>query len=104
MGFPGTWMTESESVVYRVVKHGGETTHVLTILNQTQLERMIERIWDPGEFLSDYGVRSLSKAHEREWFEFDGRSVGYEPAEAMSKIKGGNSNWRGTISIPTNCL
>jgi hypothetical protein len=87
--------------VVHTVEHGGETTHVLTILNQTQLERMLKRVWDAGEFLSDYGVRSLSKAHEREKFEFDGRSVGYEPAEAVSKIKGGNSNWRGPIWFPT---
>jgi hypothetical protein len=43
----------------------------------------------------------LSKAHEKESFVFDGRSVGYEPAEAISKIKGGNSNWRGPIWFPS---
>ena len=90
--------------VVHTVSHGGETTHVLTILNQSQIERMISRIWDEGEFLSDYGIRSLSKAHEQEQFEFDGRTVGYEPAEAVSKLKGGNSNWRGPIWFPTNFL
>ena len=55
----------------------------------------------PAEFLSDYGIRSLSKAHEAHPFEFDGRAVHYEPAEAVSKIKGGNSNWRGPIWFPT---
>jgi hypothetical protein len=90
--------------VVHTVSHGGETTHVLTILNQTQIERMIKRIWDEDEFLSDYGIRSLSKAHEREKFEFDGRTVGYEPAEAVSKLKGGNSNWRGPIWFPTSFL
>jgi hypothetical protein len=90
--------------VVHTVKHGGDTTHVLTILDQTQIERMIDRIWDKGEFLSDYGIRSLSKAHEREPFEFDGRTVCYEPAEAVSKLKGGNSNWRGPIWFPTTFL
>ena len=41
------------------------------------------------ELLSDYGLRSLSKAHEKNQFEFSGRTVGYEAAEAVSKIKGG---------------
>ena len=48
--------------------------------------------------------RSLSKAHEAAPFAFDGRIVGYEPAEAVSKIKGGNSNWRGPIWFPTSFL
>ena len=44
---------------------------------------------DPAEFLSDYGIRSLSKAHEAQPFVFDGRSVGYEPAEAVAQAQGG---------------
>ena len=74
---------------------------MLTIVDQDQLQRLLDRVCDPGEFLSDYGIRSLSKAHEAQPFEFDGRAVGYEPAEAVSKIKGGNSNWRGPIWFPT---
>ncbi len=79
-------------------------THALTILNQEQIRRITRRIMDPAEFLSDYGVRSLSKAHERHPFVFDGQSVGYEPAEAIQKIKGGNSNWRGPLWFPTSFL
>jgi hypothetical protein len=90
--------------VVHTVERDGEQTHVLTIVNQEQLVRLLTRVWDPGEFLSDYGIRSLSKFHETNPFEFDGRSVGYEPAEALSKIKGGNSNWRGPIWMPTNFL
>ncbi len=73
-------------------------------MNQTQLLRMLARMWEETEFLAPYGTRSLSKAHENEKFEFDGRSVGYEPGEAVSKIKGGNSNWRGPIWFPTSFL
>ncbi len=79
-------------------------THALTIVNPQQLIRILGRAWDDEEFLSPYGSRSLSKFHEKHPFEFDGSSVGYEPAEARSKIKGGNSNWRGPIWFPTNFL
>jgi len=87
--------------VVHTVEHDGKMTHVLTIVNERQLIRLMQRLWDPGEFLSAYGIRSLSKAHEAHPFEFDGTAVGYEPAEALSKIKGGNSNWRGPIWFPT---
>jgi hypothetical protein len=86
------------------VERDGEVTHVLTILNQKQLRRLTQRLRDPREFLSDYGIRSLSKAHEADPFVFDGRRVGYEPAESLTRIKGGNSNWRGPIWLPTNFL
>ena len=87
--------------VVHTVERNGEVTHVLTILNQEQLLRLTGEIWDPCEFLSDYGIRSLSKAHEKQPFEFDRRVVGYEPAESAVRIKGGNSNWRGPIWFPT---
>jgi hypothetical protein len=87
--------------VLHTVQHGGETTHVLTIVNEAQLIRLLRRVLDAGEFLSPYGLRSLSKFHEQHPFQVDGLSVGYEPAEALAKIKGGNSNWRGPIWFPT---
>jgi hypothetical protein len=90
--------------VIHTIDRGGERTHVLTIVNKEQITRLLTRVWDPAEFLSDYGIRSLSKFHEQHPFEFDGKSVGYEPAEAVAKIKGGNSNWRGPIWLPTNFL
>jgi hypothetical protein len=90
--------------VVHTVHRDGQCTHVLTILDQEQLCRITARIWDPGEFLSDYGVRSLSKAHETQPFVFDSREVRYEPAESVYRIKGGNSNWRGPIWFPTTFL
>jgi hypothetical protein len=89
-----------ENVVHTIVRDG-KTTHLLTIMDEGQLGRMVERMWDPAEFLSRYGIRSLSKAHETQPFMLDGRTIRYEPAEAVSKIKGGNSNWRGPIWMPT---
>jgi len=86
------------------VERGGEVTHVLTILNQGQLRRLTQRLRDPAEFLSDYGIRSLSLAHRDHPFVLDGNCVGYEPAESALRIKGGNSNWRGPIWFPTGFL
>ena len=62
------------------------------------------RLLDPAEFLSDYGIRSLSKYHERHPFVFGQSEVRYDPAESYNKIKGGNSNWRGPIWFPTTFL
>jgi hypothetical protein len=86
------------------VERDGEITHVLTILNQHQLRRITQLLRDPNEFLSEFGPRSLSRAHRDNPFVLDGRCVGYEPAESAEKLKGGNSNWRGPIWFPTGFL
>ncbi|MBI3822750.1 MAG: glucosidase [Planctomycetes bacterium] len=86
------------------VDHDGERSYALTIVNREQLVRLLGRVWDPAEFLSDFGIRSLSKFHADHPYDYDGNLVGYEPAEAISKIKGGNSNWRGPIWLPINYL
>ncbi|MBV9146708.1 MAG: glucosidase [Acidobacteria bacterium] len=78
--------------------------HVLSIIDERQLRGLLERLWDEGEFLSQYGFRSLSKVHERLPFRFGTQEVRYEPAEADAKIKGGNSNWRGPLWFPTSYL
>jgi len=79
-------------------------THILTIVNEHQLKRILERMWDEGEFMSDYGLRSLSKHHEEHPFALGEHTVGYEAGEAVCKLKGGNSNWRGPIWFPTSFL
>src|SRR5205085_2179577 len=81
------WRKDLAQEVIHQVQHPGRTTHVLTIVNQAQIRRLFNRLWDAAEFLSPYGIRSLSKAHEAHPFVLDGRAVGYEPAEAVSKIK-----------------
>jgi mannosylglycerate hydrolase MGH1-like protein len=83
---------------------GLEVRHVLSIVDTQQLSRLLQRLWDPDEFLSVAGIRSLSKYHEALPFTFAGRTVAYEPAEAIEKIKGGNSNWRGPVWFPTSFL
>jgi hypothetical protein len=61
-------------------------------------------VFDPDEFLSPFGMRSLSKVHRDAPFRFGGREVRFEAAEAESKIKGGNSNWRGPVWFPVGFL
>ncbi|MGD8514292.1 MAG: glucosidase [Granulosicoccaceae bacterium] len=102
------WFVENrQDVVQHVcnrVNVNDNDTHVLTIVNREQLERILQRMCDPDEFLSDYGLRSLSKVHENMPFVFGDTMAGYEPAEAVCKLKGGNSNWRGPIWFPTSFL
>jgi hypothetical protein len=81
-----------------------EQKYVLTILNEDQLRRLLDRLLSPDEFLSDFGIRSLSKYHRQHPFRFGSSEVSYDPAESENKIKGGNSNWRGPIWFPTTYL
>ncbi|MBI2801535.1 MAG: glucosidase [Gammaproteobacteria bacterium] len=90
--------------VNRIKREGQVETLALTIVDRTQLERMLARLCDPEEFLSDYGLRSLSKTHLAQPFTLGHNQVMYEPGEADCKIKGGNSNWRGPIWFPTAFL
>jgi len=86
------------------VRENGEYTHVLAVVDQNQLQHLLSRIVDPAEFLSPHGVRSMSKFHQAHPFIFGDKAVGYEPAEAVVKLKGGNSNWRGPVWFPTSFL
>ncbi|MFT5634267.1 MAG: hypothetical protein ACI9SQ_001997 [Rubritalea sp.] len=85
---------------------GGLT--LLSVASEDQLRRTLERMLDPDEFLSTFGIRSLSKAHEKEPFVFTyggvTNEVSYTPAESETDMFGGNSNWRGPIWFPTNYL
>jgi Glycosyl hydrolase family 63 C-terminal domain len=86
----------------------GGTRLLLSIANRQKLERIYRYVMDENEFLSPYGVRALSKFHDKHPFilDIDGRShsVDYEPAESTSDLFGGNSNWRGPIWFPLNFL
>jgi hypothetical protein len=78
--------------------------YVLSIVDAGQFARVLQYLWDPQEFLSPHGIRSLSKYHEQHPFCFRGACVGYEPGESTERIKGGNSNWRGPLWFPTTYL
>jgi len=83
---------------------GGARAHILSIVDRDQFTRILEKLKSPDEFLSDYGIRSLSKYHRDHPFSFGHGRVRYEPAEELVKLKGGNSNWRGPIWFPTSYL
>src|SRR5262249_27237350 len=85
-------------------QRNGKKVHILALINEAQLRRLLARIWDPEEFRSPYGLRSLSKYHHDYPFVFAGSAVRYEPAESTVKIKGGNANWRGPIWFPTTFM
>jgi hypothetical protein len=87
-----------------VIERNGRRQLVLKLLSDSQLRQVLSRIADPSEFHSPFGLRSLSKYHQEHPFEFNNARVGYEPAEAVSRIKGGNSNWRGPVWFPTSYL
>jgi hypothetical protein len=69
---------------------------------------LLRRMLDETEFLSDYGVRALSKVHEHQPYRFQAagatHEVPYWPAESRNGLFGGNSNWRGPIWMPVNYL
>ncbi|MGO9892898.1 MAG: MGH1-like glycoside hydrolase domain-containing protein [Bryobacteraceae bacterium] len=81
---------------------------LLAIVNPDQLRRILSRMLDENEFLSPYGIRSLSRAHCDHPYALNtgGKvySVNYEPAESRCGLFGGNSNWRGPVWFPLNYL
>ena len=87
----------------------GEKDRMLgAILNEEKLRRVLARMLDEQEFLSAYGIRSISRYHERHPYVFHAGNqeyrVSYLPAESDSGMFGGNSNWRGPIWMPVNGL
>jgi len=81
---------------------------LLSLLRGHRMKELLRRMLDEDEFLSDYGVRAVSRAH-RDWpyeLHLDGHTLGvrYQPGESDSGAFGGNSNWRGPIWFPVNYL
>ncbi|MEI8251341.1 MAG: glucosidase [Synechococcus sp. ELA057] len=85
---------------------GYANRQMMSALDETNLRRVLAIMLDPDEFLSDHGIRSISKRHERDPYRFVHNQqeyvVQYLPAESDSGLFGGNSNWRGPIWMPVN--
>ena len=81
---------------------------LLSLLRGHRMKKLLRRMLDESEFLSDYGVRALSRAHLAEPYVFKvdhtEMTVRYAPGESESRQFGGNSNWRGPIWFPMNFL
>jgi hypothetical protein len=81
---------------------------IFGLVNEQRLRRILTRMLDENEFLSAYGIRSLSRYHAEHPYVFAAAGqeykVGYLPAESDSGMFGGNSNWRGPIWMPVNAL
>ncbi len=89
-------------------KPGIAGRHLAAILDETRLRRVLAKMLDENEFLSRFGIRSLSRYHADHPYVVDAGGqkygVSYVPAESDSGMFGGNSNWRGPIWMPVNAL
>ena len=87
---------------------GLESRRLLAMIDGDRLRRMLHFMLDESEFLSDYGVRAVSKYHKDHPLvvQLNGREfrVDYEPGESTTGLFGGNSNWRGPVWFPLNFL
>jgi hypothetical protein len=87
---------------------GSGERRLLSLLRGHRMKLLLQRMLDETEFLSDYGVRALSRYHHDHPYVFHWNGsdmrVDYEPGESTSGVFGGNSNWRGPIWFPMNYL
>ncbi len=107
-----SWILKNKPELANLVSHweveGQGGKHLMSILRKTRLKRVLARMVDEMEFLSDYGIRSMSKVYQENPYVFNAEGkdfvVQYTPAESDSRMFGGNSNWRGPIWFPINFL
>ncbi len=90
------------------ISGGDGTHHMMAVVGHHRLERMLERILDPEQFLSPHGIRSISRAHLDHPYVYrvgdQEYAVAYTPAESANRMFGGNSNWRGPVWMPMNFM
>ncbi len=95
-------------LVSRWQEPGMGERQLLSLLRGHRMKCLLRRMLDETEFLGDFGVRALSKVHERNPYRLDcggkDHEVTYWPAESHNDLFGGNSNWRGPIWMPVNFL
>ncbi len=106
------WVLENRpelaALVSRWQEPGRGERRLLSLLRGHRMKRLLKRMLDPKEFLSDYGIRALSRYHLENpyvfWAGGQAHRVQYLPGESDSGLFGGNSNWRGPIWFPVNYL
>jgi Glycosyl hydrolase family 63 C-terminal domain len=106
------WFLKYRPDLAALVSHWDEPgrgkRRLLSLLRGHRMKHLLKRMLDEGEFLSDFGVRALSRHHAAEPYVLhvngDALTVRYQPAESDSGLFGGNSNWRGPIWFPINYL
>ncbi len=105
------WFLENQKDLSRYVRHeekGDNGRWLFGLTPETRLRRILTRLLDENEFLSPYGIRSLSKAHADHPFilHVNGEEyrLDYVPGESCGEMFGGNSNWRGPVWFPMNRL
>lgn len=95
-------------IISDIDKKNPDGNYLFAIMIGDRLGHLLKRLLDEAEFLSDFGIRSLSKYYEENPFVFEYKEneyrVQYEPGESTSDMFGGNSNWRGPIWLPLNYL
>ncbi len=95
------------SLISNIEKTNTQGNYLFSIMRGFRLEHLLKRLLDEDEFLSDYGIRSLSKYHKENPFVFEHHGhhrIQYESGESRSGMFGGNSNWRGPIWMPLNYM
>tara|TARA_R110000796_G_scaffold88850_5_gene191941 strand:- start:2171 stop:4801 length:2631 start_codon:yes stop_codon:yes gene_type:complete len=95
------------SLISNIEETNSEGNYLFSIMRGFRLGHLLKRLLDEEEFLSDYGIRSLSKYHEKHPFVFEHyghHQIQYESGESRSNMFGGNSNWRGPIWMPLNYM
>ena len=95
------------SLISRIEETNPQGDYLFSIMRGYRLEHLLKRMLDENEFLSEYGIRSLSKYHLKNPFVFEyngNHKIQYEPGVSLSDMFGGNSNWRGPIWLPINYM
>jgi hypothetical protein len=101
-------LPELTAFIHKPMKSGYKDRRLLSILNETNLRRVLAIMLDEKEFLSPFGIRALSRIHQNHPYTYrvgdQELRVSYVPGEGDSGMFGGNSNWRGPVWMPVNML
>jgi hypothetical protein len=101
------WAETGGTMIGRVRETADGRSVLLSVITPDELRRTFAEFFDESAFLSPYGLRSVSKRYEDNPYTLpgiEGAWIDYQPAEAVTSMFGGNSNWRGPVWMPLNYL